>query len=693
MEEYFEAYSNVPIAIYGLGIETKKALAELENSYEIVGLLDSFNENGELYSKPIISFANAISKGVKLIVVVARPGSCKAISKKIGDLCKENQIALMDIRGNDLLVTNKITYNLLYFTGTTKAELVNKIHQVDAVSFDLFDTLVMRQTLYTDDVIRYLECNLREKGIWIEDFYRKRLSSEKELSKEYAPTLVDIYENVLRKSDDATKNTLTATKLAEWEWNTDFELLIPRKDVCDIFYEAVKCGKHVYIISDTYYNRTQIEQILQKCGITEYTDILVSSDYRTGKTQQLYSVLKDKERGQKCFHIGDDVVADIESATAWGIESCQIFSGLELFNMVGDFGLTDDDTLLEHLRLGMFVAKIFNSPFQFETKEKNLKVTNAYDVGYLFCSPIIIDFVFWFYQQITEQNIKNIWFCARDGYLIKKMYAYLLKLHNEKDNSIYFLTSRTAAIRAGVQNERDIEYVEEMKFSGTLEENLKKRFGIESGTVGKCDICSEKSGLLKYEKIILNNAVVARENYKKYIENLDIQNGDIAFFDFVAKGTSQLYMQKLVPNHMKGLYFLQLEVENMADKGLDIVSFYSDKEKDTSAIFDNYYILETLLTAPHSSVHGFNEKGEPILATETRSEENINCFQRAQEGILDYFRLYLKLCPGTVQKVNKKLDEKFLKLLHKIKIIDKTFTNLVVEDPFFNRMTNITDIL
>ena len=113
MKEYFEAYSNVPIAIYGLGIETKKALAELENSYEIVGLLDSFNENGELYSKPIISFANAISKGVKLIVVVARPGSCKAISKKIGDLCKENQIALMDIRGNDLLVTNKITYNLL----------------------------------------------------------------------------------------------------------------------------------------------------------------------------------------------------------------------------------------------------------------------------------------------------------------------------------------------------------------------------------------------------------------------------------------------------------------------------------------------------------------------------------------------------------------------------------------------------
>ena len=36
----------------------------------------------------------------------------------------------------------------------------------------------------------------------------------------------------------------------------------------------------------------------------------------------------------------------------------------------------------------------------------------------------------------------------------------------------------------------------------------------------------------------------------------------------------------------------------MADKGVDIESFYTEKERDTSAIFDNYYILETILTSP-----------------------------------------------------------------------------------------------
>lgn len=691
----FEAYKKFKIAIYGLSVETEKTLATLDGNYKIVGLLDSFREDGEMYGKPIISISDAINQGVKLIIVVARPGSCKAIKNKIGNICKENQINLIDIRGNNLLANNKVVYKFSGISGITKTEIINKIRQADVVSFDLFDTLIMRQTLYADDVIRYVESNLLQKGIVIKDFYKKRISSEKELSQRYAPKLIDIYQDVLVKSDDSVdKKAFTAIELAEVEWGIDFELLVPRKDVCDIFREAVKCGKHVYVISDTYYNRVQLEKILNKCGITEYTDILSSSDYSTGKTQQLYGVLKNKEKGKKCLHIGDDIVADIESAAAWGIETCQIFSGLELFNMAGDFGLTaDNDALSEHLRIGMFVAKIFNSPFQFETEEKQVSVANAYDIGYLFCAPIISDFVFWFYKQVVEQDIKNIWFCARDGYLIKKLYTYLLKLHNQKDNSIYFFTSRTAAIRAGMQNEKDIQYVEDMKFSGTIEENLKKRFGIESENVDKCDTCSEKDGLFKYEKIILSNAAVARENYQKYIQKLSIQNGNIAFFDFVAKGTCQMYVQRLIQNHIKGLYFLQLEVDNMAEKGLDIVSFYSDKEKDTSAIFDNYYIIETLLTAPHSSVQGFDKNGEPVLACETRSEESINCFLSVQEGILGYFKLYLKSCPAEEQKINKMLDEKILKLLHEIKITDKNFMNLVVEDPFFNRMTSITDVL
>ena len=43
--------------------------------------------------------------------------------------------------------------------------------------------------------------------------------------------------------------------------------------------------------------------------------------------------------------------------------------------------------------------------------------------------------------------------------------------------------------------------------------------------------------------------------------------------------------------------------------------------------------------------------------------------------------------------INKKLDEIFLTLVHNVEIRDKDFLSLTVEDPFFNRMTDITDVL
>ena len=69
------------------------------------------------------------------------------------------------------------------------------------------------------------------------------------------------------------------------------------------------------------------------------------------------------------------------------------------------------------------------------------------------------------------------------------------------------------------------------------------------------------------------------------------------------------------------------------------------------------------------------------------------CVERAQRGILDYFKTYMKLCPPSELRNDKELDEILLKLIHKVKILDMDFLSLVVEDPFFNRMTDINDVI
>ena len=292
---------------------------------------------------------------------------------------------------------------------------------------------------------------------------------------------------------------------------------------------------------------------------------------------------------------------------------------------------------------------------------------------------MITDFVLWMKRSAEEQGYKQLLFCARDGYLPIKLYEKVAT----SAKSFYFLSSRTAAIRAGMENPEDIEYVDSMKYFGSADEALKRRFGIDAANVS----CAER------EEEILRKSGMQRENYKKYIEKLDIDEGAIGMFDFVAKGTTQMYLQKLFAQHIKGFYFLQLEPEFMADKGLDIEPFYSDEEKNSSAIFDNYYILETILTAPFPQLEEFDENGEPVFTKETRSKTDIEAFEKAQKGIIEYFEKYIELVPEAARIENKTLDEKILALVNKVHIEDEDFLKLKVEDPFFGRMTDIRDVI
>ena len=680
--QLFEKYKLNKIAIYGLGVEAEKVLKQMDSDFQVIGLLDSFRDSGEMYGKPIISLQDAIREDVKMILVVARPGSCKAIARKIGKACTDHQIDLLDINGKNLCENKKVVYDLSGINGESKESLLHKVQEKEVISVDLFDTLIMRQTLFSTDIYELVEQKLKKRDICSENFIKHRAEAEKDLSKYKAPTLVEIYEYLIAHN---WISGISAEELAEIEWNTDMSLLIPRREMCDFISQMQESGKEVYIVKDTYYSRKQIEGILHKCGIYNYTDVLVSCEYGTSKTQNLFESLLELIGAKTCIHIGDDPVSDIAAAEKHGLETARIYSGIDLWEAVGCFVMENDvDSLADRLKVGLFVSKIFHSPFQFETKERKITVDNSYDIGFMFLAPLITDFVLWLDNQVTR-DADNIWFGARDGYLIQQLYGYL----GQKDKvSVYFLTSRMAAIRAGVKSVEDIAYVDEMKFSGTVQEQMQERFGIQIPEQVKA-----KESILDYAKEILSTAEIKRKNYLKYIKTLDRKEGNIAFFDFVAKGTCQMFVEKVLNKQLMGLYFLRLEEDNPKTQGLNIKAFYQAEEKSDSVIFDNYYILETMLTAPMPSVLEFDENGKPCYAKETRDDESIKCFSQAQEGISDFFQRYVEICPVGKRNINKSLDEHMLSLIQKIIITDNAFLNLTVEDPFFNRMTDITDLI
>lgn len=677
IRDLIKKYENNKIAVYGLGTETERFLSEHEGCLSVEGLLDGFREDGIMYGYPIIPLSDTVIRNIRLIIVVARPGSCKAIAKRIGDFCRRNEIALFDVRGKDLLAVNNVAFDFSGIKGVSRNKLYEMIRSAKVVSFDLFDTLITRRVLSYTDIFDLMDIRLREMGVVIPDFSRLRLYAEKELSKRTAPGLKDIYSFVLKKTGG---NFISAEELASMEFNLDLNTITVRKDVRELFENTISSEKEVVITTDSYYTLSQIELILDKAEIDKPDHIYVSCEYGTSKNQNLYDIIRSEYEGKGIIHIGDDEFSDILKASEYGISTYRVYSALDLYDALGGLGLEECiKTLSDRIKTGMFIAEIFNSPFCFEDEAEKLSINNAGQLGYLFCAPMITDFVLWMKQKAAEEGYRQILFCARDGYLPGKLFREV----SQDTRAVYFLSSRTAAIRAGMEDEADIEYVAGMKYFGTPEEALKTRFGIAAAYATE----SERS------KAILLKSEIQRKNYKKYIEKLDLNDGSLAMFDFVAKGTTQMCLGKLFSQHIKGFYFLQLEPEFMAGKGLDIEPFYTDEEKNTSAIFDNYYILETMLTSPYSQLEEFDEKGEPVFAVETRSEKDLAVFERAQAGITEYFEEYMRILPEKVRTENKKLDERMLAFVNRVQIRDEDFLSLKVEDPFFGRMTNIRDVI
>lgn len=95
--------------------------------------------------------------------------------------------------------------------------------EVEAVSFDLFDTLVMRRVMTSSDVLEIMNAQLQMEGVFICDFITRRMAVEKEMSQGYAPKLEEIYAKVLRDENVS----ISSEKLAAKEFELDKQLLIP----------------------------------------------------------------------------------------------------------------------------------------------------------------------------------------------------------------------------------------------------------------------------------------------------------------------------------------------------------------------------------------------------------------------------------------------------------------------------------
>ena len=228
------------------------------------------------------------------------------------------------------------------------------IEGYDAVSFDVFDTLVMRKLYFNRDVFLL---TARKFSAFVPDFFEVRVRAERVLSETRYPYIEEIYDYIMREknvSGDLIK------RIMDYEIEVERNVIIPRNAVVDIFEHCKKTGKKTYIVSDMYIHRRELENIINNVGIVGYDDIFVSCEYGTSKTQHLFECYKEKVNAPSYLHIGDSFLCDIDAAAKAGIESFRLKTSAEVYESTGACASED---LEERSRQAEYISKKYNSPF------------------------------------------------------------------------------------------------------------------------------------------------------------------------------------------------------------------------------------------------------------------------------------------------------------------------------------------
>lgn len=369
------------IMLYGVGEKTQFLLKNVKN-FDFQGILDSQSEGEYLYGTKVFPLQEVVDRKC-VIIIVARDHIVPIIYNRICTFCEENCIEVYDVHGNRLPYEEmeSVTEQLEYWNLNEKS-IRKCLTPYPIISFDIFDTLIQRNVLDLKDMYRLMEM----QKMVPEKFSEYRRKAEQECMEVYS--IEDIYDKI-EKLSGWSRDVLGKCLNAELEMEK--RVLNPKKEMIDLMQWAETCGKQIYLVSDMYWSRETITEMLDKAGVSGYQQILVSCvEGKSKKRGTLFDTLKRVVGTDQIVHIGDNRYDDIRMARKKGLEAVQIMSAYELL-MVSDMKelLNKANILQDRVILGMVTTKLFSNPFTLYRHKGQVYIKDSNTFAYCLLCPVI----------------------------------------------------------------------------------------------------------------------------------------------------------------------------------------------------------------------------------------------------------------------------------------------------------------
>lgn len=644
LENFKKAFSSKKtqkIALYGTGRMTATLLGGLEG-FNIVGLCDRDESliGKEIYGKRILN-RYEVEQQADILVINTSEAYWNTIYKRI----RHWNIPIFFCNGMKAGIKEK-TYKNACINTITPEKLEQLIDENQIVSFDIFDTLVMRRIYCVYDLFRLTELKIHRMVCPDIKFVELRKMAATDLSN---PTLDDIY-RTMEKLSGLPHNTLIRMKQIEIE--TEKSLLVPREEMVDICRKAMM--KHtVYFISDMYYSADILLEILRQSGlVVQKEQILVSSEYKSSKADgSLWDYYKRTIVGDRtAIHIGDDENADHIMPVIHGIKAVPVMSAADMLGCSSIREIIPQVVgVFDSLVVGHICAKLFNSPFSSRNKNGILIFSNFEDAGYCLLGMVVYSFLVWLLKRAMNDGIKELLFFSREGYFLVKQYQYMVGILGQKNMpvALELEISRRAVWGASIRRNEDIYEVASFPFLGSVKELLTERFGLTDveenlEMVSACamqqDSQSMRKMLVPYEQAILSRMEIERDGYLGYIDSLNIGDS-YAVVDSQYYGSTQFYLGKLLKKRLKGYYFCAcLSPDNKYLTNNEMEGCFGNDTCEESSLHKYSNFLESFFTAPHGMLVRIKDDGSKVYAENMSNQQFFDTRVKMNNGILKFIQ-------------------------------------------------------
>lgn len=538
------------------------------------------------------------------------------------------------------------------YTLMAKNFLVN-----DVISFDVFDTLILRPFDNPKSVFFILgelnKCPGFKRYRELAEKLARKETFEKTVS--YEVTLHDIYEKLNRFV------IIDTEKAMQYEIETELNLVFANPYMQNVFKEAKNLNKKIIAVSDMYLPKDVIEKMLDKCGYSGIDEIIVSNEYgKSKRTGELFEIIKEKYgENARYIHIGDNYVSDNLSAEKSGFTPIYYKNVNARGNAHRAFDMT---SLIGSAYRGIVNAKLQNGDKAY---------SQYYEYGYTYAGFLTLGYCNYIHDYAKNNHIEKILFLSRDGHILKAVYDNLFP--EEKTEYVYW--SRSAATKLTVKKFRNELLLRYIKYKIPRKMTLEKI--LSAMDLPQMQKILEQSGFTP-------DTILTKENYedivKVFIDNWDIvvkrfernnkaaeeyyrnvignsKRACIVDIGWAASGFSALrYLiedEWQIDCKVSGLvagstYLHDMDIiETQLTK--NVISSYMFSQRDNREIRRDHNVkqmhsvfTEIMLSAPSPSFIGFDydENGEIKYEFDCPETEGYEMIEQIQQGIKDFVNDY-----------------------------------------------------